>query len=168
MNRVSACFALILMASTFAAVAQVPVTSATAIPTTPTDASALGYDAGLAKKLGADDYGMRNYVLVVLKSGPKKMPAGKERDKMFKGHFANINRLAKEGMLAVAGPFDGVDGWRGLFILAVDDIEEAKKHVATDPVIFNGEMIAEFHKFYGSAAMMQINETHQRIAKRSF
>ncbi len=168
MNLGSTCFALILMASTFPAVAQVSTSNATSIPATPTDANALAYDAGLAKKLGADDYGMKNYVLVVLKSGPKKMPAGKERDDMFKGHFANINRLAKEGKLAVAGPFDGVDGWRGLFILAVDDIEEAKKHVATDPVIINGEMIAEFHKFYGSAAMMQINETHQRIAKKSF
>lgn len=168
MNRVSAFFALILLASTFTTFAQVPSTSATSIPTTPSDTHAPGYDAGLAKKLGADDYGMRNYVLVVLKSGPKKLPAGKERDDMFKGHFANINRLAKEGKLAVAGPFDGVDGWRGLFILAVEDIEEAKKHVATDPVIINGEMIAEFHKFYGSAAMMQINETHQRIAKKSF
>jgi uncharacterized protein YciI len=168
MNPVSACFALILLASTFTAAAQVPATSAASIPTTAPDKSVLGYDAELAKKLGADDYGMKNYVLVVLKSGPKKMPAGKERDEMFKGHFANINRLAKEGKLAVAGPFDGVDGWRGLFILALDDIEEAKKHVATDPVIINGEMIAEFHKFYGSAAMMLVNETHQRIAKKSF
>lgn len=126
------------------------------------------YDAELAKKLGADDYGMRSYVLVVLKTGPKKVPAGKERDEMFAGHFANMKRLAGEGKLALAGPFDGVDGWRGLFILAVTDIEEAKKLVATDPVIIKGEMIAEYHKYYGSAALMKVNEISEKIAKRSF
>lgn len=28
------------------------------------------YDADLAKKLGADPYGMKNYVFVILKTGP--------------------------------------------------------------------------------------------------
>ncbi len=126
------------------------------------------YDAELANAVGADDYGMRKYVLVVLKTGPTPMPAGAERSAMFKGHFANINRLAAEGKLALAGPFDGVDGWRGLFILAVSDIEEAKRLTETDPVISNGEMVAEYHKYYGSAALMLVNEGHKKVAKKSF
>lgn len=127
-----------------------------------------GYDAALATQTGADDYGMRKYVLVILKTGPKPVPAGPERDEMFKGHFANMNRLAEQGVLAVAGPLDGVDGWRGLFILAVETIEEAQKHVATDPVIIKGEMIAEYHKHYGSAALMLVNDNHEKVAKHSF
>jgi uncharacterized protein YciI len=111
---------------------------------------------------------MKGYVLVILKTGPNKVPAGKERDDMFKGHFANINRLSAEGKLVLAGPFDGVDGWRGLFIFAVGDIAEAKQYVATDPVIIKGEMIAEYHKYYGSAALMLVREAHDRIAKKSF
>jgi uncharacterized protein YciI len=126
------------------------------------------FDAELAKKVGADEYGMKNYVLVILKTGPTKVPEGKERTDMFAGHFANMKRLAGEGKLAVAGPLDGVDGWRGLFILAVSDIEEAKKIVATDPVIIKGEMIAEYHKWFGSAAVMLVNETHDKIAKKGF
>ncbi len=125
-------------------------------------------DLGLAKSLGADDFGMRSYVLVILKSGPNKLPPGAERNDMFKSHFANIKRLAAEGKLALAGPFDGVDGWRGLFILSVADLEEAKKCVAADPVIIKGEMVAEFHKYYGSAGLMVVNEVHGRIAKKSF
>jgi uncharacterized protein YciI len=124
------------------------------------------FDAELAKAVGADDHGMRRYVLVVLKTGPTPLPAGKERDEMFKGHFANINRLAAEGKLALAGPFDGVDGWRGLFILAVPDIEEARRLTATDPVISSGEMVAEYHKYYGSAALMLVNEAHGKVAKK--
>ena len=123
------------------------------------------YDPALARSVGADERGMRAYVLVILKTGPTPVPKGKERDEMFKGHFANINRLATEGKLVLAGPLDGVDGWRGLFILAVSDIEEAKKHVATDPVIEKGEMVAEYHKYYGSAALMIVNETHKRLLK---
>jgi uncharacterized protein YciI len=126
------------------------------------------FDADLAKAVGADEYGMRRYVLVVLKTGPSPLPAGKERDEMFKGHFANINRLASEGKLALAGPFDGVNGWRGLFILAVTEIEEAKRLTETDPVVSKGEMVAEFHKYYGSAALMLVNEGHGKIAKKSF
>jgi len=126
------------------------------------------YDPELARSVGADDIGMKNYVLVILKTGPNTVPAGKERDDMFKGHFANINRLAAEGKLALAGPFDGVDGWRGLFIFAVSDIEEAKRYVATDPVIVKGEMTAEYHKYYGSAALMLVREAHDKVAKKRF
>ncbi|MBL8824109.1 MAG: hypothetical protein JNJ77_16105 [Planctomycetia bacterium] len=126
------------------------------------------YDARLAASLGADDYGMRQYVLVILKTGPKKMAAGKERDEMFKGHMANINRLAKEGKLALAGPLDGREGWRGLFILSVKSIDEAKNLTETDPVIKEGEMVAEYHTYYGSAALMQVNEIHRKVQKKSF
>ncbi len=126
------------------------------------------FDAALAGRLGADDYGMRKYVLVILKTGPKAMPKGPARDAMFQGHFANMKRLAAEGKLAVAGPLDGVDGWRGLFILSVADIDEAKKVVATDPVIANGEMIAEYHVYHGSAALMQVNDGHAKVARKSF
>ncbi|MEO8310444.1 MAG: YciI family protein [Caldimonas sp.] len=124
------------------------------------------YEPELARSLGADDNGMKRYVLVILKTGPNKVPAGPERDEMFQGHFANINRLSGEGKLALAGPFDGVDGWRGLFIFAVSDIAEAQKLVATDPVIAKGEMVAEYHAYYGSAALMLVRDAHQRIAKQ--
>lgn len=126
------------------------------------------FDQALAQAAGADDMGMRQYVLVILKSGPTPVPAGPERDEMFRGHFANMKRLADAGKLVLAGPLDGVDGWRGLFILDVADVDEAHALAATDPVIKRGEMIAECHKFYGSAALRFVNETHKKIAKKSF
>ena len=124
------------------------------------------YEPELARSLGADENGMRRYVLVILKTGPNKVAAEPERDEMFKGHFANMNRLAAAGKLAVAGPFDGVDGWRGLFIIAVADIAEAQALVATDPVIIKGEMVAEYHAYYGSAALMLVRDAHERISMK--
>lgn len=51
-------------------------------------------------------------------------------DKLMNGHMANINALAKEGKLIVAGPFDGGGG---IFILKTDSVEEAKGWLANDP-----------------------------------
>ena len=131
--------------------------TATAADTPPKAA----YDAALAAQLGADDHGMRKYVLVILKTGPTRVPDGPEREAMFAGHFANMERLAKEGKLALAGPFaEDADGWRGLFVFAVDDIEAAKALTATDPVIIKGEMVAEYHRWYGSAATMLVPALH--------
>ena len=126
------------------------------------------YDAELATTVGADEHGMRRYVLVVLKTGPTRMPAGPERDEMFKGHFANIQRLAGEGKLALAGPFDGAEGWRGMFIFATPNVDEARAWVATDPVVMKGEMVAEYHPYYGSAALMLVNGAHEKVAKQAF
>lgn len=127
-------------------------------------AAAPNYDAALAQRLGADEHGMRSYVLVILKTGPTPVPAGEARKAMFAGHFANMERLSKEGKLALAGPFtEDPAGWRGLFVLAVDDLDEARRLTATDPVIVNGEMVAEYHRWYGSAATMMIPEIHDRL-----
>ncbi len=125
------------------------------------------FDAELAKKLGADKYGMKSYVLAILKTGPKDAEIiGKEREEMFKGHMANMSRLAAEGKLAVAGPFGKNDiQFRGLFILNVTTVEEAKKLTDTDPVVKAGMMVVEFVPWYGSAALMQTSETHKKIAE---
>jgi uncharacterized protein YciI len=123
------------------------------------------YDKALAERLGADERGMRPYVLVILKTGPTRVPEGDKRKEMFAGHFANIGRLAKAGKLVLAGPFsEDKDGWRGLFLLAVADIEEARALTSTDPVIVNGEMVAEFHRWYGSAAAMMLPEIHDKLS----
>ena len=127
--------------------------------------AAPAYDAAKAQAWGANEQGLRSYVFVLLKTGPKRMPDGPARNEMFQGHFANMTRLAKEGLLVYAGPLDGKDGLRGLFIFATADMEAARKAVDTDPVIVNGEMVAELHKHFGSAALLSVNEWHPKLIK---
>lgn len=146
----------------------VATTCALAVAPAEAQQAAATYDEALARRVGADDYGMRSYVLVVLKTGPTRVPDGPERDEMFRGHFANMKRLSQDGKLVLAGPFDGVDGWRGLFVFAVNDIEEARQLAASDPVLAKGEMVAEYHKYYGSAALMLVREIHEKLAKKRF
>lgn len=129
------------------------------------------YDSELAAKVGADDYGMKSFVFCILKTGPKdaSITDKKQRDEIFAGHMANIQRLAGEGKLALAGPFGKNDRtYRGLFIFNVTSIEEAQKLVDTDPVIKSGMMTAELTPWYGSAATMLINENHKKVMKKSF
>ena len=127
------------------------------------------FDAALAQRTGADDYGMRSYVLVILRTGPTPVKDAQAHKAMFAGHMANIGRLTKEGTLVLAGPFGDADGdWRGLFMFAVADIDAAKALVATDPVIQQGEMVAEYHTWYGSAATMLVAELHETLARKSF
>src|SRR5687768_9442821 len=125
------------------------------------------FDAELARRRGADERGMRMYVLCILKTGPKDAEIkGDERKEIFAGHFANIERLAGEGKLAVAGPFGKNDkGYRGLYIFNVATIEEAEKLVVLDPAVKAGVFVPELTLWYGSAAMMVINDTHKRIEK---
>jgi uncharacterized protein YciI len=137
--------------------------TAVAEPSPPPPAAS-NFDAALADKTGADERGMRGYVVVILRTGPTRMPDGAPRDAMFAGHFANMERLAKEGKLVLAGPFEqDPDGWRGLFVFAVGGIDEAKALTATDPVIASGEMVADYHAWYGSAATMLIPELHAKL-----
>ncbi|WP_426338850.1 YciI family protein [Pseudoduganella sp. S-14] len=147
------------MKATLAAILLVMLASSAQAQATP------AYDAELAKSLGGNENGMRKYVFVVLRTGPNKVPAGQERTEMFAGHMANIQRLANERKLAYAGPLDGVDGARGIFIFAVDSIDEARALVATDPVIIKGEMVAEYHTHFGSAGLMMVNQVHSQIMK---
>jgi uncharacterized protein len=125
------------------------------------------FDPELAKKLGADERGMRTYVLCILKTGPKDGEIqGDARKEIFAGHFANINRLADEGKLVVAGPFGKNDKtYRGLYIFNVATVEEAEKLVVLDPAVKAGVFVYDLTPWYGSAAMMVVNETHKQIEK---
>lgn len=125
------------------------------------------FDPELAKKLGADERGMKMYVFCILKTGPKDAEIkGDQRKEIFAGHFANISRLADEGKLAVAGPFGKNDkDYRGLYIFNVATIEEAEKLVMLDPAVKAGVFVPELTPWYGTAAMMVINDTHKKIEK---
>lgn len=129
--------------------------------------AAAAYDPALAKRVGADERGMKTYVLCILKTGPKDAEIkGKERDEIFAGHFANIERLADEGKLVAAGPFGKNDkSYRGLYIFNVPTVEEAAQLVALDPAVKAGVFVPDLTPWYGSAAMMVVTETHKRIVK---
>jgi len=124
------------------------------------------YDEKLAKSLNADERGMKQYVFCILKTGSNTTATAEEKDNLFKGHMANITRLAKEGKLALAGPFMKNDrNYRGLYIFNVSTIEEAKELVATDPAVKANIFEAELTPWYGTAALQETLKIHEKITK---
>ncbi len=128
---------------------------------------AMEYDSVLAKKLGADERGMRKYVLAILKTGPYNPATKEERDSLFQGHFANIGRLAKAGQLSVAGPFMKNDKqWRGLYLFNVESVEEAEALAKTDPAVKAGVFVMEYTPWYGSAILPEAAKWHDKLVKK--
>ncbi|QOG04210.1 YciI family protein [Flavobacterium sp. MDT1-60] len=125
------------------------------------------YDENLAKSLNADEYGMKKYVFCLLKTGTNTTASKEETQKLFEGHMANINKLAKEGKLVVAGPFMKNDrNYRGIYVFNVTTIEEAQALVATDPAIKANLLEAELTPWYATAALQETLKIHEKIAKK--
>ena len=124
-----------------------------------------GYDSLLAKQVGADTYGMRQYVMAFLKEGPNRDQDSTEAAQLQRAHLDNITRLAEEGKLVLAGPFFDNFEIKGIYIFAVESVEEATELTNSDPAIQAGRLVMELHPWYGSAALMLLNENHMKVAK---
>lgn len=124
------------------------------------------YDAELAKTLGGDDYGMKKYILVMLKTGTNTATDKATTDSLFRGHLDNIHRLVELNKLIVAGPLGKNDKtYRGIFILNVTEFEEANQLLETDPAIKEKLLEAELYHWYGSAALPEYLKASDKIWK---
>lgn len=124
------------------------------------------YDKDLAESMGGDDYGMKMYVFVILKTGSYS-PEKKISDSLFMGHMQNIKRLVDSGKLIVAGPMKKNDkNYRGIFILNAPSIEEGRLLVDSDPAVLSKLLDAELFQWYGSAALPQYLKYHELVEKK--
>lgn len=72
-----------------------------------------------------------SFTFVFLNSKRDKAELPQEEvKKIMDGHMTNINRLAKEGKLLAAGPFEGGGG---IFIFKTTSVDTAAKWLSTDP-----------------------------------
>ena len=125
------------------------------------------YDENLAKSLNAEPNGMKKYVFCLLKSGTNKTASKEETQKLFEGHMANINKLAKEGKLVIAGPFMKNDrNYRGIYVFNVETVQEAEALVSTDPAIKANLLEAELTPWYATAALQETLKIHEKISKK--
>ena len=124
------------------------------------------FDPELAKQTGADVYGMKPYVMAFLKAGPNRGGSDEEKAALQRAHMENIKRLADEGLLVLAGPFLDKGELRGIYIFNVADVDAAKKLTETDPAIQAGSLVMELKPWYGSAALMMVNDLHSKLAEK--
>ena len=100
---------------------------------------------------------MRMYYMVFLRRGPAwTATTTPETKQVSQGHQANIQRLTKEGLMVVAGPFEGTSGERalaGIFILRVGSMEAARVAVESDPAVVAGRFVYEIVPWWGPATL---------------
>ena len=121
----------------------------------------------LAKTLGADEYGMKSYVMAFLKAGPNRNRSEEAANQLQRAHLDNIKRLSEEGKLLIAGPFLDNGEVRGIYIFNVETVEEAKALSETDPAIKAGSLILELKPWYGPAGLQKIKEIQAMISEKS-
>ena len=95
-----------------------------------------------ATKPAAPQNQMKTYYMVFLKKGPNRTH---DSASIQAGHMANIQKLAQQKILKVAGPFLDDGDFRGIFILDVASPEEAKRLTDADPAVQAGRLIMGIH-----------------------
>jgi uncharacterized protein YciI len=125
------------------------------------------YDKALAEELGGDEYGMKSYFLVILKTGTNTTKDQDLISKSYRRHLDNINRLVDEKKLILVGPLGkNEQNYRGIFILdGMESLEEVKDVLQTDLAIKNDLLDYEIFPWYGSAALPEYLSYSDKIWK---
>ena len=91
---------------------------------------------------------MKRYWLVLLQKGPNRNQDSISAEKIQAAHMANINRLAKEGKLIMAGPIGIEDDLRGIFLMNCADSTEVENFVKTDSAVITGRLIMKYYPWW--------------------
>jgi uncharacterized protein YciI len=104
-----------------------------------------------AADTGPGGYEMTTYYVGFLLRGPKwTSERTPETDRIQAAHLANIQKLAQEGKLLLAGPFTDDGDLRGMFVFRVGSLDEAKALAGTDPAVQAGRLKIELHPWYSA------------------
>ena len=101
----------------------------------------------------------RDYVFVFITTGPLRTPTPEQSQEAMRGHFANMQRLAAEGELLIAGPFGeprSDPGHRGLFVFDETTLEGGLALARTDPAAEMGVFTMTAHLFTTDAPLTDL------------
>ncbi len=93
---------------------------------------------------------VRDYVFVFIKTGPLRTPTPEQSQEAMRGHFANMQRLADEGKLLIAGPYADprpTPDHRGLFVMDETEVAQGLELANTDPAAEMGVFVMSAHRF---------------------
>ena len=98
------------------------------------------------------DYKMKKYWLMFLLKGNNRSHDSATAARIQSAHMANIERLANEGKIIMAGPMGYSKGQdrelRGIFIMDAKDSADAAASVATDSAVLTGRLRFEVHPWW--------------------
>ena len=91
---------------------------------------------------------MKQYWIIFLYKGANRTQDSVAAAKIQDAHIANIERLAKEGKIVMAGPMGYDKDLRGIFIINAPDSATAASYVKTDTAIITGRLRFEVHPWW--------------------
>ena len=101
-------------------------------------------------RIANDTPRMKQYWLVMLLRGANRTHDKETAQRIQAKHIANIERLAAEGKIIMAGPmgytYDA--DLRGLFIMDAKDSATAASYVKTDSAVITGRLRFEVHPWW--------------------
>lgn len=132
----------------------------------------LGFFAGACASNDRGDSpgrGEAPMAFVYLKTGPNSASHSPEQKRdIFKGHMANMQRLVDERSLIIAGPFGTPrdPSWRGIFVMDVPTIEQARQLGQTDPGVSSGEFTLDIRPIAASGTLRESIRLNQELQER--
>lgn len=101
-------------------------------------------------KEGDTTFIMKKYYFCLLKRGPNRNIDSVKLAEIQKGHLAHLNKLAGDGKISIAGPFDGDFDWRGIIIFNSKTKEEAEQLQSEDPAVKAGRLMFEIYPWWAA------------------
>lgn len=105
-------------------------------------------EVAVVKGDSTEPFQMKQYWITFLYKGPDRTHDSAAAARIQTAHIANIDRLAKEGKIVIAGPMDYDQDLRGIFIINAPDSATAASYVKTDSAIITGRLRFELHPWW--------------------
>jgi uncharacterized protein YciI/thioredoxin-related protein len=101
-------------------------------------------------KSGDSLFTMKKYYFCFLKRGPTRNQDSVTVMELQKAHLSHLDKLAADGKISIAGPFDDDGEIRGILIFTVESAEEAERLANNDPAVKAGRLTVEIHPWWGA------------------
>ncbi len=115
------------------------------------DAKVHSDSSGITVKDTVKKYGdMKQYWLVFLLAGKNRTHDSMRAARIQEAHLANIDRLANDGIIIMAGPmgYKPAKDLRGIFIMDAKDSATAASYIQTDSAIITGRLRFDIHPWW--------------------
>ena len=100
---------------------------------------------------------MAQYVVGLMRRDPHWTARGPtDGETLDAAHVARLGHLAKEGKIALIGPFTDGGELRTLCVYAVKTVAEARALADSDPAVQAGRLVVELHPWSGPAVLIQL------------
>jgi uncharacterized protein YciI len=113
--------------------------------------AALAFCARCTTALGSTGPDSAPYYIVFLRPDPARTPLSKaDGERIQSAHMANIRKMAADGILWAAGPFDDTPTTiSGIFVFKTDSLQSAKAIAAQDPTVLEHRNTVDVHAWQG-------------------